>query len=279
MTDYSEKVNAQYGRVSLTDTIIAALKDAGKDIQNLTRSDLSTFDEFHIGGVAETRNLVNRIPNFPPSSQVLDIGSGLGGPARTLAAEFGCIVTGLDLTQEYCNAAIRLTELVGLADQISFRQGNALDMPFEDDSFDVVWTQFTGMNIKDKKRLYEQCYRVVRKGGYLAFHEVMAGANPGLIVPVFWADEPDVSFLQLPNDIHSILDQVGFDQIESVDLTRYSLDWFEQMLVNRSKQTEKPPLGFNVFVGEQTPEKAANVIQNLRDGHITVIQAVYQARA
>lgn len=278
MSDYSPKVNKQYGRDNLADQIIAALKNDGKDITKLTRADLSTFDEFHIGGLVETRNLVNKIPNFKKGYKVLDVGSGLGGPARTLADEFECEVVGLDLTVEFCNAATKLTELVGLSDKVNFKQGNALDMPFEDNSFDVVWTQFAGMNIDDKLRLYEQCFRVLRDGGYLAFHEVMAGEKEGLIFPVFWADNDDVNFLQPIDTVQTILTDIGFEQVEWLDLTQYSYEWFEKMIEQRKQQTEKPPLGFNVFVGEDTPLKAQNIINNLREKHITVAQAVYQAK-
>lgn len=255
MTNYSQQVNQQYGREQLIDRILTVLKDAGKDIDNLTREDLSTFDEFHIGGLAETRKLVGHIPDFNAGSRVLDVGSGLGGPARTLAAEFECTVTGLDLTEEYCKAAIKLTDLVGLADQIKFQQGNALDMPFDDDQFDVVWTQFTAMNISDKKKLYEQCHRVLRHDGYLAFHEVLDGATPDWVFPVFWADTKDVNFLRSPESVQQILEEVGFELVYWADLTQYSFEWFEAMLAKRATNpSEKPPLGFNIFVGKETPQ-------------------------
>lgn len=278
MFDYRLQVNQQYGRDRLADRIIAALEAAGKNVEQLTRADLSTFDEFHIGGLPETRNLAARIPEFKPGAKVLDIGSGLGGPARTLAAEYGCEVVGLDLTAEFCDAATRLTELVGLSDHVTFQQGDALDMPFDDNSFDVVWTQFTCMNIEDKQRLYAQAQRVLRNEGYLAFHEVMAGDEPDLIFPVFWADSEHINYLQPPGTIQQRLEQQGFQQADWADLTQYSINWFENMLEQRKKNSGKPPLGFNVFVGEDTPRKAANVIQNLRERRAVVAQAVYQAK-
>ncbi len=273
----SPKVNKQYGRDNLPDQILTALGNAGKDLDNLTRADLGTFDEFHIGGLAETRILISKIPDFQQGSKVLDMGSGLGGPARTLADEFDCEVVGIDLTQEYVKAATVLTERVGLSDKITFKQGDVLDMPFEDNSFDVVWTQFVGMNIEAKQTFYEQAYRVVRDGGYLAFHEVMAGENDGLIFPVFWADVAEVNHLRSPETVQEILADVGFEQIEWVDLTQASVEFFEKMLTARKQQTEKPPLGFNIFVGEETPLKAQNIIKNLDAGHIKVVQGIYKA--
>lgn len=277
MSTYNDAINTHYGRDNLTDRIINALKAKGKDLDRLTREDLSTFDEFHIGGVAETRNLYNRIPHTRPGLHLLDIGSGLGGPARTLASEFGCQVTGLDLTREYVDAATRLTELVDLSSQITFEHGSALDMPFEADTFDIAWTQFVGMNIEDKARLYQQCHRVLKPGGYLAFHEITGGNTDDLILPVFWADEPGLSFLRSQADMQQLLSEAGFTQVAWIDLTDHSIAWFENMLVNRANQTGEPPLGFGLFVGDSAPQKAANIIQNIREGRITVVQAVFQA--
>lgn len=277
MSSYEQSVNTQYGRDNLSEQIIKTLIEAGKDIENLSRSDLSTFDEFHIGGLPETRNFASKIPNLGQDTEILDIGSGLGGPARTLADEYGCNVTGLDLTVEYCDTATELTRLVGLSEQITFRHGDATEMPFEDNSFDIVWTQFAAMNIEDKQKLYTQCQRVLRPGGYLAFHEVLAGEKPGLIFPVFWADDEAVNFLRTVENIQETLEATGFKKIRWDDLTQASSEWFQKMLAKPKQQNTKP-LGFNVFVGESTPKKAANVIQNLVEGRIKVVQAVYQKK-
>jgi ubiquinone/menaquinone biosynthesis C-methylase UbiE len=128
MSDYAETINKHYGQSVLSVKILTALREAGKDIDALTREDLSSFDEYHGGGLAATRELA-QIAELHEGLQVLDVGSGIGGPARTLAAEFGCRVTGLDLTEEFCRTAVVLTNLLHLSDLVTFRQGNALDMP------------------------------------------------------------------------------------------------------------------------------------------------------
>ena len=273
--DYHEQVNKQYGQDNLGDIILAALENAGKDIDSLTRDDLSTFDEFHIGGLPETRNLANQVGSLSADSHVLDIGSGLGGPARTLAAEYGCQVTGLDLTLEYVQAAAMLTKRVGLDHLVSFRHGNALDMPFGDDTFDGVWSQFAGMNIADKATLYQQVQRVLKPGGFLAFHEVMAGEHSELHYPVFWANQADMNHLANASEIRSLLSRLGFREAFWKDLTQYSVDWFQKMMAARSvEKSSKPPLGFNVFIADDVAQKAANVIRNLEEGRISVFQVV-----
>jgi ubiquinone/menaquinone biosynthesis C-methylase UbiE len=128
--------------------------------------------------------------------RVLDVGSGLGGPARTLAHVFGCRVTGLDLSVEFSRTAERLTQRLNLADRVGFRQGSALDMPFGDASFDVVWMHNSGMNIPDKGQLYSEVHRVLRPGGRYVFREIMAGAVQPLRFPVPWAREAALSFVR-----------------------------------------------------------------------------------
>jgi SAM-dependent methyltransferase len=271
---YHQSVNQHYGQPDLKAKILTALQNAGKNIDALTRDDLKTFDEFHFGGIAETRNLAE-LADLKSEIQLLDVGSGLGGPARTLAAEFGCHVTGLDLTEAFCQVAEMLTERVGLADRITFQQGNALDMPFEDSRFDVVWTQFTGMNIEDKPRLYSQIRRVLKNGGILAIHEVMAGSVSNLYYPVFWANDSSLNYLKSPQEIRHLLTERGFEEIAWKDLTQHSAEWF-RALIERAKQSEPSPLGLNVFIADSVPHKVANVLRNLEENRVVVIQAVFK---
>lgn len=149
MQPYEQSIADIYGRPDLERTIVTAFEQAGKDTDQLTRNDIKSFDEFHIKGRDATRELAG-LAGLRRDNQVLDVGSGVGGPARTLAAEFDCYVTGIDLVEEYCRVAEIFTERVGLSDRIAFQHENALEMPFEDGAFDVVWLQHVSMNIEDK---------------------------------------------------------------------------------------------------------------------------------
>lgn len=273
MTDYSQAVNVQYGRENLSTRILNCLKEAGIDTNNLTLEDIAAFEEFHIGGRGETINLV-KLAEFQKGVVVLDAGSGIGGPARTLASEFGFSVTGLDLTIEYCQAATMLTEKVGLSDLVDFQHGSALDMPFENESFDVVWTQHVTMNIEDKARLYSEIRRVLRPEGRYVFHEIMAGNGEELLYPVFWSDRPGLSFLETSKQISDMLSECGFEEFKWTDNTKSAIEWFKKMQAMMA-QSDKPPLGLNVIVGENVPTKAANVSRNLIDGKIVVVQACF----
>jgi ubiquinone/menaquinone biosynthesis C-methylase UbiE len=143
---------------------------------------------------------------------VLDMGGGFGGPARTLAAEFGCHVTVLDPTEPFIQAGQALTERLGLQDVVQLFLGSGLDMPFGDECFDVVWTQNASMNIPDKARLVAEQRRVLRRGGRLVFQEIFAGPGGDLLCPVPWARDPATSFLVPPEHVRTLLREAGFDE-------------------------------------------------------------------
>ena len=211
MSDYAQAINQHYGQAELSAKILTALREAGKDIAALTRDDLAPFDEHHRGGREATRELAHLV-GLCEGMHVLDVGSGFGGPARTLAAEFGCRVIGLDLTEECYRTAEMLTARVGLHDRVTFRQGNALAMPFAEATFDVVWTQDMLMNIEDKPRLFAEMHRVLRPGGYLAFQASLAGPVPDVYYPTFWADDARLSFLLPTEECRRLVVASGFQE-------------------------------------------------------------------
>jgi ubiquinone/menaquinone biosynthesis C-methylase UbiE len=179
------RVAEHYGREDLFGAITAALRAAGKDVERLTVEDLAPFDELHVRGGQATEELGAGLA-LDEAMHVLDIGCGIGGPARRLAAASGCRVTGLDLSAEYCRAGTLLTERVGL-DRVSFRQGSALAMPFEDGAFDAAYSQHAAMNIPDKARVYGEIARVLEPGGRLGIYDLLQGPGGEVIYPTPWA--------------------------------------------------------------------------------------------
>ncbi len=273
MSKYSEAVNEHYGSTDISARIIERLKEAGKDIGNLSRDDLAPFDEFHTGGRESTRELA-RFAKLRPGVKLLDVGSGIGGPARTLAADFGCEVTGIDLTEEFCRAAEMLTDKLGLGSKVQFRCANALDMPFADASFDVVWSQNTLMNIDDKMRLFEQIRRVLRPGGVFAFETVLAGAIPDIHFPVFWADSPALSFLAKPSELKAQLSSAGLRETAWEDTTARSIT--NQRKRKEAARRDGPPvLGLGVIVPKDVLVKMDNVLRNSEESRTMTAQAVY----
>ncbi len=271
--NFESTLNTHYGRKGLGDRIIAALKETGKDPDSVTCDDLSPVAEFHIGGQAATLQLA-QIAGMGAGMRVLDIGSGLGGPARTLAQHYGCKVTGLDLTEEFCRVATMLTELCGMQERVSFMHGNALDMPFENASFDLVWTQQAGMNIEDKLRLYQEVNRVLAVGGRLVFQEVLRGPETPLHLPVPWAREAGMSFLQPPDAIRDLLAEAGFREMIWHDVTAQYMNEYRKLAAQTADPSGPPPLGVHLILGSEAGEMRSNVVRNLEEQRIVLVQGV-----
>jgi SAM-dependent methyltransferase len=267
-------VGEHYGRGDLAARILEALYAAGKDPDDLTIEDLAPVDQFHIRGREATLELAHRA-GITSGTRALDVGGGLGGPARTLASEFGCTVEVLDITEEYCRTGEMLTARTGLSDLVSFRHASALEMPYPDASFDVAWTQHSSMNIADKERLYKEIHRVLRPGGRLALHEIMAGPTSPIHFPVPWARDPSISHLQPPETVRSLIATTGFHESSWVDETASATEWFQQRL-SATAPEGPPPLGLHLLLGPDFGEMFRNQVLNLGEGRISVIQAVFE---
>jgi MPBQ/MSBQ methyltransferase len=263
-----------YGRAGLADAILAGARAAGKDPDRLAPEDLAAVDQFHIGGRDTTLELA-KLAGLTRGLEVLDVGGGLGGPARTLAGEFGARVTVLDLTEEYCRAGEELTRRTGLADRVRFRHGDALAPPFPDASFDLVWTQHSSMNVQDKKRLYESIRRMLRPGGRLALHEVMAGPAGDVLFPVPWSPDGAASFLRPPEAIRSLLVGLGLRKTAWMDVTAGAMASVRERAAAARGATGPPPLGLHLLLGAAAGPMLANLLRNLEERRIVVIQAVF----
>ena len=277
MTTYIQSINAHYGDTQLRPRIFTSLMNAGKDTTALSREDVFGFDEFHIRGREATRELA-QLAKLGKNMKALDLGCGLGGPSRTLASEFECDVTGIDLTEEYIEAAKLLSEHLGENGRISFRQGNVLDVPFEDASFDVVMSQHVTMNIEDKARMFSEARRVLRDNGRLAVYEICAGPAGPTHFPVPWAGSEEISFLASPDKLRETIIEAGFKELEWKDVSAPSLEWFLAMIAaSQARPADAPPpLGLNVIMGSTTPEKIKNLKLNLEEDRVRVIMGVFE---
>jgi ubiquinone/menaquinone biosynthesis C-methylase UbiE len=274
MSRSPQAVADHYKRRALGDVILAALKAAGKDIERLTPDDLAPVDEFHSGG----RNATVRLAQFAGINgpeRVLDVGCGIGGPSRYLASKFGCHVTGLDLTAEFVALAGMLAQRTRLADKVSYRQGDALELPFPDASFDLVWSQNATMNIADRDRLYGEMHRVLTPTGRLALQDVAAGQGGEPHYPTPWANDKSISFLFTPESTRAALERIGFRVLAWQDTTQEAL---EQQLA-RAKALESgslPPLGLHILIGEAFPTVTKNMLRNLQEERLKLFNTVLE---
>ncbi len=260
-------VTRHYGRPNLGAEILRALQAAGKDIERLTPDDLAPLDELHTLGRASTLNLA-RLLSPRPHEHVLDLGCGIGGPSRYLAKAYGCRVTGVDLTPEFCDVAAMLARRTGLNDKVDYRQADAVALPFADCCFDVVWSQNIVMNIADRPRLYGEIWRVLKPGGRYGFAEVAAG-NAEPIFPLPWARDPSISFLLPADASRQQIVAAGFDVVVFDDKTA-------DVLAQRQPPASGAPasLGMHITMGTDALERMRNAARSYADGRIRFVQGV-----
>lgn len=263
----AHSTNAYWGRDDLERAIDAALSGMGKDPNALTLDDLAPVDHFHGGGRASTVRLA-RLAQLRPGMRVLDVGGGLGGPARTLAAEFGCTVLVVDLTDSYVHTGRSLTARLGLADRVSHRVGDALALEVGSETFDVVWTENSGMNIEAKERFYAGVARLLPSGGLLAFQEPMAGPVQPPIFPLMWARDATTSFLRPPADMRAVIEAAGFHARAWEDVT------FE-LPTPRTGAAVPAQSVARLVMGDAIDDIMRAARQNRDEGRIVMIQAVF----
>jgi len=229
----------------------------------LSARDLAPLDQFHVGGLKSTEHLA-ALAGLQPGWRVLDVGSGVGGPSRWLAGQ-GCAVTGLDLSADYVALSRHLAERAGIS--LDYVQGDALDLPFADGSFDLVWTQHAAMNIPDKPRLYAEMARVLKPGGRLALHDVCAGEGE-LLLPVPWASRPEESHLLTPAALRQALQAAGFDILAWDGVDAAALAALSRI------PPSFPPLSLALLLGDELGRMLLNYRQNIETKRAQVVEVI-----
>lgn len=255
--DINQTVATYYGRGELTERILKALSAGNSG--SLTLAALTQVDQLHHGGLSLTERLVT-VAEINRGMHVLDAGSGIGGGARHLASVCGCTVEAIDLTPEFVNTGAELDELVGLSKSISHRVGSVTELPYENNSFDVVWSQNVTMNIADKSAMFAESLRVLRPGGVFAFTHLAKGNGEELDYPMPWAGSAVTSFLGTRDEIFEKLKDVGFENT-----------------TNHPPGDSPPPLPLGdapadtVVMGEDMPLRGLNAKNAVVDGRLVPI--------
>jgi SAM-dependent methyltransferase len=266
------EVAGHYTRNDLAASILGALEAAGKDLDRLTIEDLAPVDEFHVRGRPATAELASAL-GLAPGMHVLDVGCGIGGASRYVAETFGCEVDGVDLTEEYCRVATLLADRVGLDEQVTYRQGNALAMPFEGASFDAAYTQHVAMNIEDKAALYAEVRRVLKPGARFGIYDLLQGEGGDVLFPVPWARDASISFLVRPAELRALLEEAGFEILSWRDTVAEARLWVDQMKARMAEPTP-PPMALRVLLGADAKPMAQNIFRNLLEGRVVPTEVI-----
>jgi sarcosine/dimethylglycine N-methyltransferase len=269
----SETVSVQdhYRATGLTDRLKTALAALGPADQRLTPQQLGALDQFHTRGLAATADLA-KLADLTAEMSVLDVGSGVGGPARFLAATSGCRVTGVDLSEPFVDAARYLTMRTGQAERVTFETGDALSLPFDDGAFDAVFLQHVAMNIADRPRLYREMRRVLKQGGKFATFDVVSN-NGEPHYPAPWARTPATSFLLTAAATRETIETAGFRTLVWQDDTEPAKAWFAQLRASGPP----PSLNLGVVMGPDFAQAAANLGRSIMEGRLGVLTAVLEA--
>lgn len=272
MTVESE-IARHYTTGSLLERIRKGLVEMGRDPARPSLEDLQPVDEFHIGGVDATRDLLADL-GLGPGTSLLDLGSGLGGPARVIASETGAHVTGIDLTQEFVDTAIALSAMTGLDRRTSFVQGSALELPFGAASFDAATLIHVGMNLPDKERLFAGVARVLRPGGVFAVYDVMRTGPGDLAYPVPWAETAATDFSAAPAEYRAAARAAGFAAGAERDCRALALEFFHARQAEAKAHGGPPPLGIHLMTGATAKKKTENMIANVEAGRIAPVRMI-----
>ena len=256
--------------------ILAALRRGQKPIEALTVEDLAPVDHFHARGFPATVELADRM-RVSASAHVLDIGCGLGGPARYMAQRFGCRVTGVDITEAFVSTARRLNALLRMDERVHFQQGDALALPFADGSFDAGYSQHVTMNIADRERFWTEAARVLKPGACFALTEHGLGPKGEPMYPVPWSTDGTSSHLVTPEATRRCAFDAGFEAIEMVEVGEKYLAGYRKSLERDPAET--PPLGTHLLLGPTARERSANAMRNIEEGRTRPFQLVCRKRS
>lgn len=270
--EHPKEIAEHWAKGDVYALVVSALEKSGKPLDGLTVEDLAPVDHFHARGFPATVDLADRL-TINPGDHVLDIGCGIGGPARYIATRFRCRVTGIDITPAFVDAGRKLTALLGLQDQVTMDLGDAQRLPYADASFDGAYAQHVTMNVPDRGEFFAEAARVLKPGAWFALTEHGLGPSGAPHYPLPWSEDGSGAHLVSPTETCALLERAGFTEIAMEDTGEKYLAAYKKVLA-LSEQGALPPLGVHILLGANAREKTRNAARNIEEGRTHPVQVV-----
>ena len=271
-------ITGHYSRGSLLERLAAALAEDGADAERPSLEALAPYDQFHTRGLEATEEIADAL-EVEAGHHLLDIGSGIGGPARYMHRRFGCRVTGIDLTAEFCDVARHLTGRVGFGDKLRFEHGDALAMPFGEASFDGAYSINVSMNIADKGALYREIRRVLKPGAWLLLSEIAKGPGAEIDYPTPWAASAAASFLASPEETRRGLEAAGFEILRFRTTEKEALDFGARSRELVARGDKPPHRAVMLIHGESARAAMGNMARGMAEARIVPIEVLCRRRS
>jgi ubiquinone/menaquinone biosynthesis C-methylase UbiE len=259
-------------RGDLYSRINQAMSDSGLNNKKLEIEDLFPIDQYHARGIGATKDLGKRMP-ITKNQKILDVGCGLGGPARYYAKEFKCHITGVDITPSFIEIGNNFNRLTSMSTMVDLYVGNGEKLEFEDEIFDGAYSQHVTMNISDRMKFFSEIYRVLKKGSFFAFTEHGLGPEGDPIFPLPWADNQEMSFLLPLENTNAILKEIGFQNIKIIETGDKYIAGYEK-LIQKQPKSEKPTLGIHVIGGSSMHERSINSMRSIKENRTLPFEIV-----
>lgn len=271
MTD-EQSISDHWGTGDIYSRIIQAMRSAGLKPETITIEQLAPVDHFHARGFPATVELADALP-IEAGQRLVDIGCGIGGPARYLAQRFGCIVDGLDITAPFVDAGNRLTQLVGMQDAVKIEHGDGQKLPYADETFDGAYAQHVTMNVPDRATFFEEACRVLKPGAYFALTEHGLGESGDPHHPVPWSKDGSGAYLMRPEETVAALEHSGFTDIQVTDTGEKYLQGYLRA-IELTEKGEAPVFGTHILLGKLAPQIVRNAARNIEEGRTHPVQII-----
>jgi ubiquinone/menaquinone biosynthesis C-methylase UbiE len=268
----TESVSRQWGSGDVLGRILEAMEESGISTETMTIEALAPVDHFHARGFLATKELADSLP-IRTGDHLVDIGCGVGGPARYLADRFSCRVDGIDITEPFVLAANELSRLTGMSERVTARLGDGQSLPFQDEVFDGGYSQHVTMNVADRHRFFSEAFRVLRPGAFFALTEHGQGEGGPLHHPVPWSDDGTHEYLMRPSETVERLRSAGFNEIEITETGEKYLQGYRKAIA-LAERGELPRFGVHILLGATAPAKTRNAARNIEEGRTRPVQII-----